>query len=79
MDKPSRPPSPSGSPRERSETTLALRATQAARALGISPRLLATLVAEKRVPHVRINSVLLFPVRELQDWLTSQVSKEGKP
>lgn len=58
---------------------LALRASQAAKALGISPRLLATLVAEKRVPHVRINSVLLFPVRELQDWLTSQIGKEGKP
>lgn len=59
--------------------TLALRAREAAKALGISPRLLATLVAEKRIPHVRINSVILFPVRELQEWLRSQICKEGQP
>lgn len=58
---------------------LALRSREAARALGISERLLAKLVAEKRVPHVRVNSVLLFPVRELREWLTAQVVKEGQP
>lgn len=58
---------------------LALRAREAAKALGISPRLLATLVAQKRVPHVRVNKALIFPIRELQDWLTSQIGKEGKP
>lgn len=59
--------------------TLALRAREAAKALGISPRLLATLVAEKRVPHVRVNKALVFPVRELQEWLTSQIGKGGHP
>ncbi len=59
--------------------TLALRARDAAKAISISERLLATLVAQKRVPHVRINSVLLFPVRELQDWLTAESAKGGKP
>lgn len=62
-----------------SSEKLALRSREAAKAIGISPRLLATLVAEKRVPHIRINSVLLFPIRELQDWLTSQIGKEGHP
>lgn len=55
-----------------STPVLALRTPQAAKALGISPRLLAKLVAERRVPHVRINSVLVFPVPELQRWLSEQ-------
>lgn len=61
----------------RPSTVLALRSREAARALSISERLLATLVAEKRIPHLRINSAVVFPIRELQDWLTAQVGKEG--
>lgn len=58
---------------------LALRAPQAARAIGISPRLLATLTAQRRVPFVRINTVVVYPVPELQRWLSEEVAKEGKP
>lgn len=58
---------------------LALRSKDAAKAMGISERLLATLVAEDRIPFVRINTAVLFPIRELQDWLTAQTGKEGQP
>lgn len=57
---------------------LALRFREAAKAIGISERLLATLVAEKRVPHLRVNTVVLFPIRELQQWLTAEAAKEGR-
>lgn len=70
---------PKNDTKEANEIRIALRASEAAKAIGISSRLLATLVAEKRVPHVRINSVLLFPLRELQEWLTSQIDNEDKP
>lgn len=61
-----------------SSEKLALRAREAAKAIGISPRLLATLVAQKRIPHLYINRALVIPVRELQDWLTSEAAKEAK-
>lgn len=58
---------------------LALRAPEAAKALSISPRLLAKLTAEKRIPHVRLNSAVLYPVADLQRWLSEQASKEVSP
>jgi hypothetical protein len=54
---------------------LALRAPAAAKALGISPRLLATLTAEHRVPHVRLNKAVVYPVADLQRWLTDQARR----
>lgn len=57
--------------------TLALRAREAAQAIGISPRLLALLVAEKRIPYARINSVIVFPVADLARWLSEQASRES--
>lgn len=51
---------------------LALRTREAADALGISERTLQSLVANSEVPHVRLGRAVLFPVRELQDWLTDQ-------
>lgn len=58
--------------------TLALRAPQAAKALGISPRLLATLTAQRRVPFARINTVVVYPLPELQRWLSDEAAKEGQ-
>lgn len=58
---------------------LALRAREAAQALSISPRLLAKLVAEKRIPYVRINRAIVFPVADLQRWLSEHASKEVSP
>lgn len=66
---PSKPASPA------SDITLALRAPQAAKALGISPRLLATLTAEGRVPFVRINRAVVYPVPELQRWLSDHARR----
>jgi excisionase family DNA binding protein len=57
---------------------LALRTRDAAAALGISERTLQELTATGRVPHVRIGRAVLFPVRELADWLTRQV-EAGEP
>lgn len=71
---PSDHPKPNPEPR----VTLALRAREAAKAIGISPRLLATLTAQRRVPFARINTVVVYPIPELQRWLSDEVAKEGK-
>lgn len=53
---------------------LALRPREAAKALGISPRLLWQLTKEGRVPCVRVGGAkrqtVLYPIAELQAWLT---------
>ncbi|QKK09774.1 MAG: helix-turn-helix domain-containing protein [Planctomycetota bacterium] len=55
---------------------LALRAAETAKALRISPRLLSTLTSENRIPHFHIGRVVLYPVADLERWLSEQVSKE---
>lgn len=56
---------------------LALRGAATASALGISPRLLSTLTSEDRIPYFYIGRVVLFPVADLERWLSEQVSKEA--
>jgi excisionase family DNA binding protein len=55
---------------------LALRPREAAKALGISPRLLWQLTKDGHVPCVRVGSgkrrTVLYPLAELQAWLTRQ-------
>jgi excisionase family DNA binding protein len=55
-------------------TPLALRPREAARALGISPRLLWQLTKDGHIPCVRVGSgkrrSVLYPLAELQAWLT---------
>jgi excisionase family DNA binding protein len=55
---------------------LALRPHEAAKALGISPRLLWQLTKDGHVPCVRVGSgkrrTVLYPLAELQAWLTRQ-------
>ena len=52
---------------------LALRRAEAARALGISERLLWSLTVGGEVPHRRIRGrVVLYPVDELRKWLASR-------
>jgi excisionase family DNA binding protein len=57
---------------------LALRPREAAKALGISPRLLWQLTKDGHVPCVRVGSgkrrTVLYPVAELQAWLTRQAT-----
>ena len=48
---------------------LALRAKEAAEALGISERLLWDWTRGEGVPHVRIGNVVLYPVSEMRHWL----------
>ena len=53
---------------------LALRPKDAARALGIGERKLWEITADRTsgIPHVRFGKAVLYPVRELQDWLARQ-------
>jgi excisionase family DNA binding protein len=57
---------------------LALRPREAAKALGISPRLLWQLTKDGHVPCVRIGSgkrrTVLYPLADLQAWLTRQAA-----
>lgn len=52
---------------------LALRPREAARALGISPRLLWQLTHDGHIPCVRVGNgsrrITLYPVTDLQAWL----------
>jgi len=64
---------------------LALRPREAAKALGISPRLLWQLTKDGHVPCVRVGSgrrrTVLYPLADLQAWLTRQAAtaKESEP
>jgi len=53
---------------------LALRPREAAKALGISPRLLWQLTKDGRIPCVRIGGTkrrtVLYPLADLQAWLS---------
>ena len=61
---------------ERIQTPLALRPREAAKALGISPRLLWQLTHDGHIPCVRVGSgkrrSVLYPLADLRDWLSSQ-------
>lgn len=59
---------------ERAIEPLALRPRDAARALGISERLLWDWTQTERVPHVRIGGVVLYPVEVLKNWLAAKAS-----
>jgi len=54
------------------EERLALRPAEAARVLGVSVRTLFLWAQQKKIPCVKLGKVLLFPVSELQQWLTEQ-------
>ena len=51
------------------DDALALRAGEVARLLRISPRFLAQLTREGKIPHKRIGRAILYPVEELREWL----------
>lgn len=56
---------------------LALRPRQAAEALGISEATLERLTKDRRVPVIKLARATLYPLRELSEWLSSQVETEG--
>jgi excisionase family DNA binding protein len=57
---------------------LALRPREAAKALGISPRLLWQLTKDGHIPCVRVGSgkrrTVLYPLADLQAWLTREAT-----
>jgi hypothetical protein len=61
-----------------STPTLALRPRDAAKALGISPRLLWQFTHDGHIPCVRIGTgkrrTVLYPVADLKTWLTRQAA-----
>ncbi len=67
---------------EHSQSPLALRPREAAKALGISPRHLWQLTHDGVIPCVRVGGgkrrTVLYPVSDLQAWLSRQTSaKKG--
>jgi hypothetical protein len=61
---------------------LALRAKDAAKALGISPRYLWQLTSDGQIPCVRIASgnrqTVLYPSDLLRDWLASKAQEHSR-
>lgn len=57
---------------------LAMRAREAARAMGVSERTLWEWTQAGDVPHVRRGKVLLYPVDELRRWLSEQAAKQER-
>jgi excisionase family DNA binding protein len=51
---------------------LALRPREAAKALGISERLLWEHTERGVIPHIRLGKAILYPVDSLRDWLKKQ-------
>jgi len=58
---------------------LALRPAEAAAAIGVSERKLFQLTKEKRIPHARLGGCVVYPVAELQQWLSSLAEHEKSP
>ena len=54
---------------------LAMRPREAAKALGISERLLWEWTDRGVVPHVRLGRAILYPVDSLRDWLQRQARR----
>ena len=59
-------------PTESIHSPLALRPREAAKALGISPRLLWQLTHDGTIPFVKVGRTVLYPMAELQAWLSRQ-------
>ena len=58
---------------------LALRPKEAAKALRIGQRKLWEITNDKAsgIPHIRFGKAILYPVRELSDWLGQQASRKS--
>ncbi|RMF85050.1 MAG: DNA-binding protein [Planctomycetota bacterium] len=56
---------------------LALRPKEAAKSLGIGERLLWSLTNRGEIPHVKLGKAVLYPIAELERWLSEQAQKKG--
>ncbi len=54
---------------------LAMRPREAAKALGISERLLWEWTDRGVVPHIRLGKAILYPVDSLREWLQRQARR----
>lgn len=59
-------------PPAREVSVLALRPRQAAEAIGVSESTLERWTKERGIPVIRLDRAVLYPVREVADWLTSK-------
>ncbi len=66
---------------DNTQQLLALRPREVAKALGISARHLWQLTKDGLIPCIRVGSgtrkTVLYPVAELQAWLTQQAAKQA--
>ena len=53
--------------------SIALRTKEAAIALGISERTLNTWRKTRDVPHFKLNGTVLYPVKDLTEWVSEQL------
>lgn len=58
---------------------VSLRPKDAALALGISERLLWEKTKSGEIPHCRLGRLILYPVRDLQDYLSRLVNEQERP
>ena len=56
---------------------LALRPKEASKALGIGERLLWSLTNRGEIPHLKVGKAVLYPIAELERWLSEQTHKKG--
>lgn len=56
---------------------LAMRPKEAAKALGIGERLLWSMTNRGEIPHIKLGKAVLYPVLELQRWLSERAQKRG--
>ncbi|ADB15811.1 DNA binding domain protein, excisionase family [Pirellula staleyi DSM 6068] len=54
---------------------LALRSKEAAKALGISEKTLSKWTKENKIPHLRVNGIVLYPIEALSKWLESSMAQ----
>ncbi len=62
---------------QRNSLTLSVR--EAAAALGVSPNKVYDLVAENRIPHVRLGRLIKIPRHGLEVWLERQSGLPESP
>ncbi len=57
-------------------TTLAMRPKEAAKALGISPRKLWEITADKTsgIPHTKLGRCVVYPVKALDRWVNDRAT-----
>jgi excisionase family DNA binding protein len=55
---------------------LALRPREAAKALGIGERLLWSMTNRGEIPHIKLGRATLYPVAELERWLSERAAQK---